>query len=473
MRITILGHASVLVEAGDERVLVDPLFADSFAQGVIGFRPARTIHRDRMPAPTAIVVTHLHLDHWHPPTLEQFDRSTPIIAPADTFLQRRLGELGFTDVTVAEPWQPIGRGDLILTPTPSRGEIDEFGLVFRHGPAVYWHVSDSVAAEDDGHRVRTEIGRPAVAAARYQPITPLVSFQRALGVSHDERDGMVEWLEAACASEPSFTFPYFCDIDYLDEHAWANRWARPFSPDEIADLLRRRLGADGTEGTVGAPRVEVVAPGDVLEVRSWGDVEHLRAQSTFVEARPAPASEPASTDAFEPVDTTTLFGLDDPDERAELRDRLDRWYAGELLPWLGQLFADPDMPVHALVTMGVRWQAVVHAGGGERIVHHLDFGAVDPRLVPGAHPYPNYVVHVSGRALLTVLRGEGGSELFWLAGASRFYEKVLFVHDGRIAAPRVRGWDLFEAMPEPMSWCLRKHGPGAVAGPMPTSATNA
>ena len=450
MAITILGHASVLVEAGGERVLVDPLFADAFAQGVIGFHPARRFRLDRLEAPTAIVVTHLHLDHWHPPSLERFDRSTPVIAPADAYLQRRLAEIGFTDVTTAVPWEPIQVGALTLTPTPSRGEIDEFGLVFAHGEARYWHVSDSVAEVEDGARVRAELGPVAVAAARYQPITPLVGYQRGIGLAHDERDGVVAWLEAACAAEPAFVFPYFCDINYLGEHAWANRWARPFSPGEIASLLRGRL-PDAT--------VAVVEPGDIVQVGVDGRVSRHRGASPFV------ARAPSRTETFEPVDVDTLFGLDDPVERADLRDRLDRWLAGELMPWLGERFADPAMPVHALVTMGVRWQSVVHAGAGERIVHHIDFGAPEIRLRSGPIDDPNYVVHASGRALRTVLRGEGGTELFWLAGACRFYEKVLFVHDGRIAAPRLRGWDLFEAMPEPMSWCLRKHGAGRVAAP--------
>jgi glyoxylase-like metal-dependent hydrolase (beta-lactamase superfamily II) len=66
VQITILGHASVLIETAEARLLIDPLFSDRFAHDAIGFHPARTIHRDRLPDPTAIGVTHLHLDHWHP-----------------------------------------------------------------------------------------------------------------------------------------------------------------------------------------------------------------------------------------------------------------------------------------------------------------------------------------------------------------------------------------------------------------------
>ncbi len=449
VRITILGHASVLVEAGDQTVLVDPLFADRFAHGAIGFHPARTIHRDRMPEPTAIVVTHLHLDHWHAPTLEQFDRDITVIAPADERVQRGLDQLGFTNRLTARPWEPIVLGGLVATPTPSDAEIEEFGLVVRHGDAVYWHMSDCDARVADGERVRDDHGPVAVVAARYQPITPLISYQRTLGIGHDERDGIAAWLEAACATAPAFVFPYFCDIDYLDEHAWANRYARPYHPAEIVALLGRRLA--------GTPTVAAtVAPGDVIEIHGPDRVDRHAGAAAFVDA------VPGDTAPFEPIDTTTLVGLTAPADREELERRLHWWLGHEFVPWLDGLFASPGSVAHEYVARQVVWQMEVHFGDGDRLVHHIDFAAPEPRLLPRRHPFPNYLIHVGGRALLDVLRGDGGSELFWLAATARVYEKLLYVADGRITAPPERGWDLFETLPEPLSWCLRKHGPGGV-----------
>lgn len=455
MQITILGHASVLVDAAGERVLVDPLFTDRFANGAIGFHPGRVIHRDRLPEPSALVVTHLHLDHWHPPTLETFDRSIPVVSPPDPFIQRRLAELGFTNVIVAAPWVPIRIGDLELTPTPSTAEVEEFGLAFRHDDLVYWHMSDSDVEPDDGCRVRDQVGRPAVVATRYQPITPLISFQRGLGISHDERDGVVSWLEAACATDPTFVFPYFCDIDYLDEHEWANAYARPFHPDEIAGLLRRRLhrgpGADGHEPPLST--VHTVAPGDVLTITAPTDVDHAVGAAPFVDLLPTTGRP------YEPFDPATLFGVAEND-RPELEARWSWWVEHEFVPWLAGQLDNPSSPAQNLVRLQVRWHAVIHVGDGHRLACHVDFGAPAPRLLPGQHDFPNYAIHIGGRALLAVLRGDGGNELFWLAAASRVYEKVLCVDDGHIVAPPVRGWDLFESVPEPVSWCLRKHGAG-------------
>jgi len=449
VQITILGHASVLVEAGDQIVLVDPLFADRFANGAIGFHPARTIHREQLPTPTVIVVTHLHLDHWHPATLETFDRSTPVVAPADPWVLRRLAEIGFTDVTVASPWDPIRFGQLELLPTPSGAEVEEFGLVFRAGVDVYWHMSDSDVTTEDGLRVRQIMGTPAVVATRYQPITPLISLQRGLGVSHDERDGVVQWLEAACVTEPTFLFPYFCDINYLDEHTWANRYARPFAPAEMVALLSERLAASSTV-------VSTVTPGDQLTVSAPGHVTHTIGTAPFI------SLDASSTEPFEPFDPSTLYGVD-AGEREELRLRFSWWIEHEFTPWLTTQFTIPTSAAHNLVQLAVRWEVTIHLGDGERLAFHAHFGDAAPAILPGATAYPNYAIHIGGRAMLNVLRGHGGNELFWLAAAARVYEKILLIHDGVIVAPPLRGWDLFEAVPEPVSWCLRKHGAGGAA----------
>jgi hypothetical protein len=114
-----------------------------------------------------------------------------------------------------------------------------------------------------------------------------------------------------------------------------------------------------------------------------------------------------------------------------------------------------------LVLLQVRWHVVVHLGDGERMAFPPTSRSSPHR--PGPTTHPSYAIHVSGRALLRILRGEGGEDLFWLAATSRVYEKVLLVENGAIVAPPVRGWEFFEVVPEPVSWCLRKNGPGRVA----------
>lgn len=443
MRISILGHASVLIEHGDDRLLVDPVFTDSFASGAIAFHPARTIDRHALGEPTALLVTHAHLDHWHAPTMECFDRDTPVYIPPDPWLRRRLGALGFTHLIDVSPWEQQRIGALDLLPTPSDSDVEEYGFVIRGGNGSYWHMSDCFARVDDAERIRDEWGPVTAVAARYQPGNALVSYQRNLGWAHDEREFAAEWLEAACTAEPRLVFPYFWGVAYQGVHAWANRYAAPYAPTQIARLLRRRLAPSS--------QVVEVRPGDAIELTSDQRVRHHSAAATFVTERPS------EVDAWEPVDTSTLLGVD-ADERGELRTRLEAWFRAVFGPWLAEHLGTDGDPLQLLLAWNIRWQLVVHLGEGQRLGYHADFSVPEQPMRSGVDTDADLIVHVGGRALLDMLRGEAGSDLFWMAGASRVHERILGLEEGRIAAPPLRGWAFHETLPEPFTWCWRTTG---------------
>ena len=75
-RITWLGHATVLIEAGGARLLTDPVLR----------RRAAHLRRHAAPATDpgkldAILISHLHGDHLHRATLRTLDPSAPLIVP--------------------------------------------------------------------------------------------------------------------------------------------------------------------------------------------------------------------------------------------------------------------------------------------------------------------------------------------------------------------------------------------------------
>ena len=88
-RITWLGHATVLVELGGARLLTDPVL-----------RPRIAYLRRHAPAPAdpgrldAVLVSHLHHDHCHRPSLMRYGAEVPILAPrgAERLLARVAGD---------------------------------------------------------------------------------------------------------------------------------------------------------------------------------------------------------------------------------------------------------------------------------------------------------------------------------------------------------------------------------------------
>lgn len=122
-RVTFLGHATVLVDTGRTRVLIDPFFLPRAPDA--GYRP--------LPFPRwsvdAILITHSHPDHFHPGTLLRFGPDVPILVPEvaresalSVDMARRLRELGFRRVETVGWWDERTIGDARITALPFYGE---------------------------------------------------------------------------------------------------------------------------------------------------------------------------------------------------------------------------------------------------------------------------------------------------------------------------------------------------------------
>ena len=50
MKVTLLGHATVIVEASGTTLLMDPVFFDPFEEGAVVSCPRRTVCLERLPS---------------------------------------------------------------------------------------------------------------------------------------------------------------------------------------------------------------------------------------------------------------------------------------------------------------------------------------------------------------------------------------------------------------------------------------
>ncbi len=191
MRYTLIRNAAALLEIGGSRFLIDP------ALDAAGARPpiANTPNQVRNPlvelpagwAPLvgsadALVVTHLHQDHWDATSAATLDKDLPLLGqPEDV---DRLREQGFNDL------RPVDReatfGDVAITRTPGqhgtgaigRAMAPVSGFVFAAPgePAVYlagdtiWCDDVSVAIE----RHRPDVIVVNASGARFLEGDPIV-----------------------------------------------------------------------------------------------------------------------------------------------------------------------------------------------------------------------------------------------------------------------------------------------------------
>jgi len=106
LRVTYIGHATLLIEIGERRILTDPNFDEALGR----FLPRVSspgIALGALPKLDAILLTHAHADHLSFTSLDALPRDIPLLAPPA--IARWLGKQGYSH---AVPIAPNGRVEL-------------------------------------------------------------------------------------------------------------------------------------------------------------------------------------------------------------------------------------------------------------------------------------------------------------------------------------------------------------------------
>jgi L-ascorbate metabolism protein UlaG (beta-lactamase superfamily) len=99
MKITYIGHATLLIELGGARILTDPNFDPKLGR-ILPRVSAPGIALEELPALDAILVTHAHADHLSFDSIERLPNTIPLFAPpVIAKWLRRLGHGQATDLS--------------------------------------------------------------------------------------------------------------------------------------------------------------------------------------------------------------------------------------------------------------------------------------------------------------------------------------------------------------------------------------
>jgi L-ascorbate metabolism protein UlaG (beta-lactamase superfamily) len=79
LSVTFLKHASVMVQDGGQRLLIDPIFTEPF-WFIRDFTPL-AFEPEAIPAPDHLLITHGHLDHLDSASLKRLPKDTHVVAP--------------------------------------------------------------------------------------------------------------------------------------------------------------------------------------------------------------------------------------------------------------------------------------------------------------------------------------------------------------------------------------------------------
>jgi len=176
LRVSWIGHATVLIQTAGLNILTDPIFSDRIGP-IPGFGPRRYhppgVAFDDLPPIDAVLISHAHYDHLDRPTLRRLvARFDPLIV-AGLGLRRLLKTTGTRRVVTADWWQDVTLSDTVQTTlTPARhwsrrGLFDRnrslWAGFWLHTPAgaVYFAGDTGMAPHFDA--IRQQLGRPRVA----------------------------------------------------------------------------------------------------------------------------------------------------------------------------------------------------------------------------------------------------------------------------------------------------------------------
>jgi len=125
MRVTYIGHATLLIDIGSQRLLTDPNFDNSLG----GFLPRVSkpgIALADLPPFDAILITHAHADHLSFRSLELLPRYVPIFAPPA--IAAWLVKLGYSQTRPLPADSQVAIGDVVVHASEARHRGSRYSI---------------------------------------------------------------------------------------------------------------------------------------------------------------------------------------------------------------------------------------------------------------------------------------------------------------------------------------------------------
>jgi L-ascorbate metabolism protein UlaG (beta-lactamase superfamily) len=118
VKVTYLGHASLLVEAGGETVVTDPVFSDRVGRFFTKRASPSEFRPEELRGVVGILISHAHHDHLDYRSLRRLGREHPVVVPWGVAAGLRWQ--GYRDIRVLRPWEEVALGRWRITAVPSR-----------------------------------------------------------------------------------------------------------------------------------------------------------------------------------------------------------------------------------------------------------------------------------------------------------------------------------------------------------------
>lgn len=136
MKITMIGHSTVLIEAANKRILTDPYFGLHGNPAYARVRPPAH-SRAELSDVDIVLISHNHFDHTDRKFLRMLPKSVPVFAPAPSAWMTRLK--GGRNVIGLKAWQRTELDRVSITAVPARHVTFTVGYILEaEGQRIYF-----------------------------------------------------------------------------------------------------------------------------------------------------------------------------------------------------------------------------------------------------------------------------------------------------------------------------------------------
>jgi L-ascorbate metabolism protein UlaG (beta-lactamase superfamily) len=159
MRVTYIGHATLLLELDGVRILTDPNFEPKLGR-VLPRVSAPGIALDDLPELDALLLTHAHADHLSFDSLERLPRDIPLIAPPA--VAKWLRRLGFQSALALAPGESMRLNEVTLHAASATHKGNRYGfdrwrsaanMYLLDGSTTTFFAGDTALVDDTHHLV--------------------------------------------------------------------------------------------------------------------------------------------------------------------------------------------------------------------------------------------------------------------------------------------------------------------------------
>lgn len=262
MKVTFIGHAALLIEAGRLRILSDPWWqGPCFGRQWWLYPPAAIAAVDAAPV-DYIYISHGHNDHFHRGTLRRFAKSTRILVSQALDLAPAIRSMGFEVIEIArDDVRDLGGGvQCRIIPTHGGDTL----MTLTDGDEVCINANDALhaAPSDVQDRIVAELHRlhPKIdylfcgyGIASHFPNCYVIPGKDNERTARDRQIYFNRaWARVVALIKPRFAFPFAADVIFLEpELFWANEVIHNF--ERPTDTFMATAGNTPTEAIDIAP----------------------------------------------------------------------------------------------------------------------------------------------------------------------------------------------------------------------------